>query len=165
MLCSLPRRVGSVCFGYSCAFPRAGIPEPLWPSRNERPVGTHILSFEACSSFTLVTACGFAHPPFVGLVGRLRRQPLPASAASQLPRHSDNSWDGTLTRWWFCAVRAHVRFSFSRSLVPWVESRNGASALIGLVSAPRSSNRTCRFPASGSPTDFTRKHTQSFQPL
>jgi hypothetical protein len=28
------------------------------------------------------------------------------------------------------------------------------------VSHPRSSNRTCGFPASGSPTGFTVKHTQ-----
>ena len=33
------------------ALPRRVLPSPLWPSRNERPVGIHIFSFEACSSY------------------------------------------------------------------------------------------------------------------
>ena len=48
-----------------------------------------------------------------------------------------------------------------------VESREGAGtrAKRGPVSPPRSSNRTCGFPASGSPTDFTMRHTEaSFAP-
>jgi len=32
------------------------------------------------------------------------------------------------------------------------------------VSHPRSSNRTCRFPAFGFPTGFTERHTESNQP-
>src|SRR5262245_35262926 len=43
-----------------------------------------------------------------------------------------------------------------------VESRMGAVAWAmrqRSVSHPRSSNRTCRFPASGSPTGFTVRHT------
>src|SRR5215813_11481142 len=43
-----------------------------------------------------------------------------------------------------------------------VESRIGAVAWAiwqRSVSHPRSSNRTCRFPASGSPTGFTVRHT------
>jgi hypothetical protein len=43
-----------------------------------------------------------------------------------------------------------------------VESRMGAIAWAmrqRSVSHPRSSNRTCRFPASGSPTGFTVRHT------
>lgn len=44
---------------------------------------------------------------------------------------------------------------------PLVESRKGAVArrFNGPVSLPRSSNRTCGFPASGSPTGFTPKPT------
>src|SRR5262249_59812719 len=44
----------------------------------------------------------------------------------------------------------------------WVESRMGAVAWAmrqHAVSHPRSSNRTCRSPASGSPTGFTVRHT------
>src|SRR5207237_6184369 len=44
-----------------------------------------------------------------------------------------------------------------------VESRMGAVAWAirqRSVSHPRSSNRTCRFPASGSPTGFVMRHTK-----
>src|SRR5207245_6642914 len=46
-------------------------PEPLWPSLNKRQVGIHNLPFEACSSFTRVTACRLARPPYVDFVTRL----------------------------------------------------------------------------------------------
>jgi hypothetical protein len=45
-----------------------------------------------------------------------------------------------------------------------VQSRMGAVAWASRqrsVSHPRSSNRTCRSPASGSPTDFTARYTES----
>jgi hypothetical protein len=48
-----------------------------------------------------------------------------------------------------------------------VESRRGAVAWAiwrRSVSSPRSSNRTCRFPAFGFPTGFTVRHTGSNQP-
>jgi len=38
--------------------------------------------------------------------------------------------------------------------IPTVESRKGAVSLPRPVSPPRSSNRTCGFPASGFPTGF-----------
>ena len=47
-----------------------------------------------------------------------------------------------------------------------VESRRGAvtwAVRQRPVSSPRSSNRTCRFPASGFPTDFIVKHTAAAQ--
>jgi hypothetical protein len=37
------------------------------------------LTFEACSSFTHVTACRIAHPPFVGFITRLRPAPVSRS--------------------------------------------------------------------------------------
>ncbi len=39
------------------------LPGPLWPSLNKGQVGIHNFPFEACSSFTRVTACGLARPP------------------------------------------------------------------------------------------------------
>src|SRR5262245_59983293 len=48
-----------------------------------------------------------------------------------------------------------------RSMSQWVESRMGAVAWAfghRPVSHPRSSNRTCRFPASGFPAGFTARH-------
>src|SRR5712671_2958900 len=43
-----------------------------------------------------------------------------------------------------------------------VEDRRGSLGPIGQrpVSYPRSSNWTCRFPASSSPTGFTERHTE-----
>ncbi len=67
------------------------------------------------------------------------------------PRHSTPST---------ASKRNEAMAALSRaSTVSWVESRTGAGALdalgrIGPVSRPRSSNRTCGFPASGSPTGF-----------
>jgi hypothetical protein len=44
-----------------------------------------------------------------------------------------------------------------------VESRRGAVSHTRSVSPPRSSNRTCRFPASGFPTGFTSRLSASGQ--
>jgi hypothetical protein len=56
MPCSLPRWIGLVRVDWVIARSRAGLfPKPLWPSRNERPVGIHNFPFEACSSFTHLT--------------------------------------------------------------------------------------------------------------
>jgi hypothetical protein len=86
-------------------FPRhAGLPGP-----NIRSAST-VQLFEACSSFTRVTARRFAHPPDVGLVGRLRHRPLPGGIASQLHRHTETSCGGTCTHWWSCAISAHIGF-------------------------------------------------------
>src|SRR5512147_970177 len=47
-----------------------------------------------------------------------------------------------------------------RAVWAHVESRKGAVAAFGgSVSPPRSSNRTCGFPASGFPTGFIARHT------
>src|SRR6516225_6294603 len=40
--------------------------------------------FEACSSFTRVTACRVAHPPYVGFIARLRPGRLPGSGARKM---------------------------------------------------------------------------------
>src|SRR5688500_11476499 len=48
----------------------------------------------------------------------------------------------------------------------WLESRKGAVAWAmrrSSVSLPRSSNRTCGFPASGFPTGFIVRHTAAVQ--
>ncbi len=56
MPCSLPRWIGLVRVDWQMALSRArDFPKPLWPSRNERPVGIHNFPFEACSSFTRMT--------------------------------------------------------------------------------------------------------------
>src|SRR5215212_2921635 len=72
MPCSLPRWIDSVLrFSFMMRSRIRLYPKSLWPSLNRRQVGIHNFPFEACSSFTRVTACRFAHPPFVGFVTRL----------------------------------------------------------------------------------------------
>ena len=60
-------------------------PRSLEPSPNGRRVGIRIVTFEACSGFTLVTARRIAQPPKVTFVTRLRPSQLPNQAARQLP--------------------------------------------------------------------------------
>jgi len=66
---------------------------------------------------------------------------------------------GRCSRRWPCGVSAHPQSSkqvFQHGETGRaVESRRGAVSLARPVSPPRSSNRTCGFPASGFPTGFT----------
>jgi hypothetical protein len=55
------------------------------PSPNGRRVGIRIVTFEACSGFTRVTARRIAQPPKVTFVTRLQPCQLPSRAARQLP--------------------------------------------------------------------------------
>ena len=55
------------------------------PSPNGRRVGICIVTFEACSGFTRVTARRIAQPPKVTFVTRLQPCQLPSRAARQLP--------------------------------------------------------------------------------
>ena len=62
------------------------IASPLMqPSPNGRRVGIRIVTFEACSGFTHVTARRIAQPPKATFVTRLRPSQLPGQAARQLP--------------------------------------------------------------------------------
>jgi hypothetical protein len=77
-------------------------PSPL-PGR----VGVHITTFEACSSFTRVTACRVAHPPYVGFIARLRPSQFPGSDARKLPSSTNNLLGWVLPPLVICAVEAH----------------------------------------------------------
>ena len=75
--CPLPRRIERV---------RVSITSPLMqPSPNGRRVGIRIVTIEACSGFTRVTARRIAQPPKATFVARLRPGQLPSQAARQLP--------------------------------------------------------------------------------
>src|ERR1700746_3250148 len=77
VLCPLPRRIERV---------RVSITSPLvQPSPNGRRVGIRIVTFEACSGFSRVTAGRIAQPPKVTFVTRLRSRQLPSETARQLP--------------------------------------------------------------------------------
>src|SRR5262245_23784363 len=58
------------------------------PSPNGRRVGIRIVTFEACSGFTRVTARRIAQLPKATFVTRLQPLRLPARAARQLPDQS-----------------------------------------------------------------------------
>ena len=77
------------------------------PSPLSGRVGVHILTFEACSSFTRVTACRVAHPPYVGFIARLRPGQFPGSGARKLPSSTNNLLGWVLPPLVICAVEAH----------------------------------------------------------
>jgi hypothetical protein len=82
--CSLPRRIKRV---------RMSIASPLMqPSPNGRRVGIRIVTFEACSGFTRVTARRIAQSPKATFVTRLQPCQLPNRAARQLPDQSTIIW-------------------------------------------------------------------------
>ena len=65
---------------------RVSIASPhVLPSPNGRRVGIRIVTFEACSDFTRVTARRIAQPPKATFVARLQPSQLPDQTARQLP--------------------------------------------------------------------------------
>src|ERR1700730_12614242 len=71
----------------------ATIASPLTrPSPNGMRVGIRIVTFEACSGFTHVTARRIAQPPKATFVTRLQPFRLPGRAARQLPDQSTTLW-------------------------------------------------------------------------
>src|SRR5215211_6361563 len=76
----LPRRIERVHMSIASPLTR--------PSPIGRRVGIRIVTFEACSGFTRVTARRIAQPPEATFVTRLQPLRLPARAARQLPDQS-----------------------------------------------------------------------------
>src|SRR6476659_4683326 len=62
------------------------------PSPNGRRVGIRIVTFEACSGFTHVTARRIAQPPKAAFVTRLQPFRLPGRPARQLTDQSTTLW-------------------------------------------------------------------------
>jgi hypothetical protein len=82
--CPLPRRIKRV---------RVSIASPLMqPSPIGRRVGIRIVTFEACSGFTHVTAHRIARPPKATFVTRLQPFRSPGRATRQLPDQSTILW-------------------------------------------------------------------------
>ena len=80
---------------------RANLPERLSarPSPVARRVGIHVITFEACSGFTRVTAYKVAHPPFVGFIAKLRPNRFPGSDARKLSSPTNNYLSGSFPHW------------------------------------------------------------------
>jgi hypothetical protein len=64
----------------------------MQPSPNGRRVGIRIVTFEACSGFTRVTARRIAQSPRATFVTRLQPFRLPGRTARQLPDQSTTLW-------------------------------------------------------------------------
>jgi hypothetical protein len=79
--------------------------------RSARRVGIHTFTFEACSSFTRVTACQVAHPPSVGFIARLRPCRFPGSGARKLSSPTNNYWSGSFPHWRSAPSRRTEKFS------------------------------------------------------
>ena len=112
MLCSLPRWIGLVlvgcCFG---ALPRRVLPSPLWPSRNERPVGIHIFSFEACSSYHSRYGLQSCSPTLRGLCHEAPTRPVTPPSRSSATKAYRQLLGWVLPPLVICAIEAHVRFN------------------------------------------------------
>src|SRR5882724_8693175 len=101
MPCSLPRwtETGAFWLMAIARSPRRASSLSVQPSPFLRRVGVHIFTFEACSSFTRVTACKVAHPPFVGFIARLRPSQFPGSDARKLSSPTNNYLSGSFPHW------------------------------------------------------------------
>jgi hypothetical protein len=71
--------------------------DPAFPA--SVPGRHHIGLFEACSSFTRVTACPIARPPKVDFVTRFRPDQFPGHAARQLSNLTINYSCGSFPHW------------------------------------------------------------------
>src|SRR5262249_34169940 len=109
------------------------LPSPF-PGR----VGVHIVTFEACSSFTRVTACRVAHPPCVGFIARLRPGQFPGSSARKLPSSTNNFLGWVLPPLVICAVEAHPITTLIRGQTLHTDSAGPAYAEKQMVAGGRS---------------------------
>src|SRR6516165_10080688 len=67
----------------------------MQPSPLSGRVGVHITTFEACSSFTRVTACRVARLPYVSFIARLHPNRFPGSGTRKLPKFNQQPpWVG-----------------------------------------------------------------------
>src|SRR5713101_2593221 len=110
--CPLPRRIKRV---------RVSIASPLMqPSPNGRRVGIRIVTFEACSGFTRVTARRIAQPPKATFVTRLQPFRLPGRAARQLLDQSTTLWVESSSTG-DPRLRGALPFSDFASGIAWIE--------------------------------------------
>jgi hypothetical protein len=91
VLCPLPRRIGRVHIPISSP--------PMLPSPIDRRIGIRIVTFEACSGFTHVTARWIAQQPKAAFVARLRRHPVAQAGRSPASRPIGNYLGETLPHW------------------------------------------------------------------
>ena len=72
------------------------------------PGRRHIGPFEACSSFTRVTACQVARPPFCGLCREVPTRPVPQPSRSPAIESNHQLFEWVLPPLVICPFRAHA---------------------------------------------------------
>src|SRR5690606_19555518 len=77
------------------------LPHLTRPSPLFGRVGIRIITFEACSGFTHVTAHWLAQPPKAAFVAGLRPVQLPKTNRLPATRSIDNSLGGTYLHWYY----------------------------------------------------------------
>ena len=97
MPCSLPRWTEPVLVSVAS---RLVLPSPF-----PRRVGVHDFAFEACSSFTRVTACRVARPPYSGLCHEASTRPVTRPGRSLATMFTDNYMGGSFPHWQTAPVR------------------------------------------------------------
>ncbi len=75
-------------------------------------VGIHDFAFEACSSFTRVTACRVARPPYSGLCHEASTRPVTRPGRSLATIFTDNYMGGSFPHWQTAPVRRTRKFWF-----------------------------------------------------
>src|ERR1019366_3397188 len=91
-------RIRCSCWFLSCS---------MQPSPSHRRVGVHDYTFEACSSFTRVTASKVARPPCVGFCHEASSQPVSQLQCSLATRPNQHLSGRVLSPLVICAVGAH----------------------------------------------------------
>src|SRR5260370_22696711 len=91
------------------ALPRRVLPSPHWPSRNERPVGIHIFSFEACSSYHSRYGLQSCSPTLRGLCHEAPTRPVTQPSRSSAIKAYRQLLVWVLPPLVICAIEAHVR--------------------------------------------------------
>ena len=106
MPCSLPRWTEPVLVSVAS---RLVLPSPF-----PRRVGVHDFAFEACSSFTRVTACRVARPPYSGLCHEASTRPVTRPGRSLATMFTDNYMGGSFPHWQTAPVRRTRKFWLER---------------------------------------------------
>ena len=102
MPCSLPRWTEPVRVSVAS---RLVLPSPF-----PRRVGVHDFAFEACSSFTRVTACRVARPPYSGLCHEASTRPVTRPGRSLATMFTDNYMGGSFPHWQTAPARRTWKF-------------------------------------------------------
>jgi hypothetical protein len=133
---------------------------PAWPSDHRPAEQRNELASPHIPTQAQGTALYRLKSTLIGV--KSTSKPLPQCTANVAEGHFRSNQPG------FAFAPCRLRSESDRSAalpqsVAMVESRMGAVAWAirqRSVSHPRSSNRTCGFPASGSPTGFVLRHTK-----